>query len=110
LQIGNKLRYEVIYDLLNFTAVPEHYEDNGIIMYRLKSGFPSGGVLIFEIEPATENISILSIYVAFNFRKGHRFFSSLSRRLFKFLFPSYLHDVLWNHSLCKLKDIVESCP
>ncbi|MFH0728302.1 MAG: hypothetical protein V2B19_18435 [Pseudomonadota bacterium] len=110
LQIGNKLRYEVIYNLIDFTAVLEHYEDNEIIIYRLKSGFPSGGVLIFEIEPAAENISILSIYVAFSFLKGNRFFSSISRRLFKFLFPSYLHDVLWNHSLCKLKDIVESCP
>jgi len=28
--------------------------------------------------------------------------------LFRALFPSFVHDVLWNHSLCQLKDIVEA--
>ena len=110
LHIGNMLRYEVLYNLLHFTAVLAHFEDNALIIYRLKSGFPTGGVLIFEIEPASETISVLSIYVAFDFLKGNRFISKIFRRLFRFLFPSYLHDVLWNHSLCKLKDIVESSP
>lgn len=108
LQTGNHLQYDVIIKQLNFIAVLEYYKPDGIIVYRLVSGFPSGGVLIFDIEPAAEHISILSIYVAFNFPRGKGLFSRMSRRLFRFFFPAYLHDVLWNHSLCKLKDIVEN--
>jgi flavin-dependent dehydrogenase len=108
LQVGSVLRYETIFNMLDFTAVLEKIYDNEMIIYRVDSGFPKGGILIFEIEKKGDHESVLSIYVAFNFHKGQNLFSYAFWRLFKFLFPTYLHDVLWNHSQCKLKDIVES--
>lgn len=42
--------------------------------------------------------NLLSIYVGFNFPKN----------FFNYLFPAYIHDVLWNFSLCQLKEVVEN--
>lgn len=108
LMAGTLLRYEVLFGLLKFSVVLEKIIGNEMIIYRVVSGFPRGGVLIFEIEEKEGKNSVLSIYVAFDFPSGQRLFSIAFWRLFKMLFPAYLHDVLWNHSLCKLKDIVES--
>jgi len=29
-------------------------------------------------------------------------------RLFKLLFPEFIHEVLWNHALCELKHSAEA--
>ena len=108
LSVGSVLRYEVLFPFLNFTAVLESVYPDELILYRVDSGFPNGGVLIFEIERKNERTSMLSIHVAFNLPNGRHVFSFGFWLLFKLLFPAFLHDVLWNHSLCKLKDIVES--
>ncbi len=104
---GSVLCYEVVFPFLNFTAVLERIEPDKLILYRVDSGFPKGGVLLFEIEKKNEQTSLLTIYVAFNLPRGRHGFSLGFWVLFKLLFPAFLHDVLWNHSLCKLKDIVE---
>jgi hypothetical protein len=41
--------------------------------------------------------NMLSIYVGFNF----------SKQFLKFLFPAFMHDVLWYYSLCQRKDVIE---
>ncbi len=51
---------------------------------------------------------VLSIYVAFDFPKGKSFLERLGWRLFRLIFPAYIHDVLWNHAMCELKHSVES--
>ena len=48
-----------------------------------------------------------SIYVAFNFRRGRRPLTRPFWWLVRRLFPAFVHDVIWNHSLCELKDCVE---
>ena len=78
-------------------------------VYRVMDGYAKGGVLIFEIEKLTEEVCALSIYVAFDFARGNGFSRPLWW-LFRRLFPAYVHDVIWNHSLCQLKDIVEAVP
>jgi hypothetical protein len=110
LKAGSVLRYEVLSGLLKFSIVFERMLRQEIIIYRVASGFPKGGALIFEIEAKGDQYSLLSIYVAFNFPRGRHVFSFIFWGLFKALFPAYLHDVLWNHSLCKLKDLIESEP
>ena len=65
-------------------------------------------MLIFEIEPINEEVCSLSIYVVFNFLRGGNGFSRLFWWLFRLCFPAYMHDVLWNHSLCQMKNIAEA--
>ena len=49
----------------------------------------------------------MTIYVAFNFPRRKNPFKRLAWYLFRLAFPGFVHDVLWNHSLCKLKHLVE---
>jgi len=100
---GSIIRYNISPKILSFNlrlvkAIPGEY-----IRYEIMDGFGRGGILLFEIDPLKKGIEVidgeymLSIYVGFNF----------SRKFSKYLFPSFMHDVLWNYSLCQLKDVIE---
>lgn len=107
---GCLIQYTIGHPAFCFSLELEQIRDGHLAVYRVRDGFARGGVLIFEIEKLSPQICALSIYVAFNFRRG----VGLPRRLFwwcfRKVFPSFIHDVLWNHSLCQLKDIVEAPP
>lgn len=100
---GSIIRYNIFLNTLSFSlrlseAIPGEY-----LRYEIIDGFGRGGILLFEIDPLKRGNEVidgehmLSIYVGFNF----------SKKFLKYLFPSFMHDVLWNHSLCQLKDIIE---
>ena len=78
------------------------------LLYRVIDGFAKDGILAFDIDRRTVGGSVLTIYVAFSFPKGGNPVTSLGWRIFGFLFPEFLHDVVWNHSLCKLKSLAEA--
>jgi flavin-dependent dehydrogenase len=104
---GCVIRYEVLGHRLAFSLVLEQVVDERLAVYRVRDGFARGGVLIFEIERLAAGVSTLSIYVAFNFARGRTWAARPFWWLFRRLFPAFVHDVLWNHSLCQLKDLVE---
>lgn len=105
---GCEIRYEVALRFLSFNLVLERVADERLMVYRVRDGFARGGVLIFEIEKSGPEICTLSIYVAFHFTRGRIRMTRPLWRLFRVLFPAFVHDVIWNHSLCQFKDIVES--
>jgi flavin-dependent dehydrogenase len=97
------IRYHIYPDQLSFSlqllkAIPGKH-----ISYEILDGFGRGGIFFFEIDPLKKGSEfidgefMLSIYVGFNFRN----------KLLKKLFPAFMHDVLWNYSLCQLKDVIE---
>ncbi len=106
--IGTTIRYETIFHFVDFTLVLENFLREEYLLYRVQDGFARGGVLIFDIKKKREGASVLSIYVAFNLPRGVGFLRRLYWTFFRRLFPGFVHDVLWNHSLCKIKDIAES--
>jgi flavin-dependent dehydrogenase len=105
--VGTAIRYDTPLRALTFTLELEVFLREEYILYRVQDGFARGGVLIFDIKMKQEGVFVLSIYVAFNFPRGTGIVKRLYWAAFRRLFPSYVHDVLWNHSLCKIKDIVE---
>ena len=105
---GCEIGYEVVSRHFTFSLVLEQIVGGHLAVYRVKDGFARGGVLIFEIEKLSEEVCALSIYVAFNFARGRMWVTRPFWRLFRLLFPAFIHDVLWNHSLCQLKDIAET--
>jgi flavin-dependent dehydrogenase len=107
---GCVIRYEIGTPLFCFSLVLEQLAGGHMAVYRVRDGFARGGILVFEIETLSAEISALSIYVAFNFPRGEVRVSRPFWWLFRLLFPAFLHDVLWNHSLCELKSIAESLP
>jgi flavin-dependent dehydrogenase len=107
-QVGSTVRYQVTPAALSFSAVLEKVVDKRYLLYRVRDGFARGGILAFDIAPKKPGGGFLTIYVAFDFPAGGRPLGRLGWRLFRLLFPSFLHDVIWNHSLCKLKQVAEA--
>jgi flavin-dependent dehydrogenase len=104
-QPGSIIRYNICPKLLSFSlrllkAIPGEH-----ISYEIMDGIGRGGILFFEIDVLKKGNEVidgeymLSIYVGFNF----------SKRILKRLFPAFMHDVVWNYSLCQLKDVIEQC-
>ncbi len=104
---GCAIQYEIFFRRLSFTLVLERVIDGHLAVYRVRDGFAQGGVLIFEIETLNPETCALSIYVAFNFTRGRSWAGRPFWCVFRKLFPAFVHDVLWNHSLCQLKDLAD---
>ena len=104
---GCTIEYQVVLPRFSFRLVLEHLVDDNLAVYRVQNGFARGGVLIFEIERRSPDTCDLSIYVAFNFRRDRRRWARPLWWLVRRGFPAFIHDVIWNHSLCRLKDLVE---
>lgn len=107
---GCVIRYTVLNRSLNlnFHLVLEQAIPGELAVYRVRDGFAQGGVLVFEIEEAGRDDCALSIYVAFQFHRGRHPLVRPFWLLFRCCFPAFAHDVVWNHSLCVLKDVVET--
>lgn len=105
---GCVIQYEIGCRQFCFRLHLEQLSGGHLAVYRVADGFARGGMLLFQIEELGEEVCALSIYVAFNFARGRTWFSRPFWWAFRLLFPAFVHDVLWNHSLCQLKDIVEA--
>ena len=65
-------------------------------------------MLVFMISPEQERSYVLSIYVGFSFPRSTNPLKRVAWLVFNLTFPGFVHDVVWNHSLCKLKELVEN--
>ena len=104
---GCKIRYKTPFKFLDFQIVLELQAEEELLVYRVRDGFAEGGMLIFDIEKEKPGVQVLSIYVAFDFARGKKWTERIFWYFFRYFFPGFAHDVLWNHSLCQLKDIIE---
>jgi flavin-dependent dehydrogenase len=105
---GCIIQYEIVSRQLSFRLILDQIVGGHLAVYRINDGFARGGMLLFEIEKVSDDICALSIYVAFNFARGQSWLTRPFWWLFRRLFPAFVHDVLWNHSLCQLKDVAEA--
>ncbi|MDP6544938.1 MAG: hypothetical protein QGH60_13170 [Phycisphaerae bacterium] len=106
-EVGSVIEYGLPFRWLNFSIVLERIIDQRQVIYRVMSGFAKGGVLVFEISPVREGICLLSTYVGFSFPKPKNPLRWIAWRMFKLAFPGFVHNVIWNHSLCSIKHLVE---
>lgn len=105
--VGNAIRYHVTPSWLSFDLVLEKFLHGRYLLYRVTKGFARGGILTFDIDTAKQGVSLLTIYVAFNFPRGTSLWGRLGWYAARLVFPAFIHDVLWNHSLCKMKELAE---
>jgi hypothetical protein len=105
-EVGNTIRYDVFLRWLSFSVILEKVVAARYLLYHVCDGFAQDGILVFDIDQEKGGCR-LTIYVAFNFPTSRSAFKRLAWGLFGLLFPSFVHDVLWNHSLCKIKYLVE---
>lgn len=78
-----------------------------VLLYEVSETFARHGKLIFQIARTRDGNSRLAIYTAFDFRRGGNPASWVFWRGMRVLFPGFVHDVVWNHALCCIKEQVE---
>jgi hypothetical protein len=106
-EIGCTIHYDVTPSWLSFSVVLEKIVEGRYLLYRVIDGFARGGILVFDIDPVRPGVNLLTIYVGFDFPQGSRPLSRLGWRVGRSIFPAFVHDVIWNHSLCRMKDLAE---
>ena len=107
-EIGCELQYKTPFKFLDFNLVLENVINEKYLIYRVKDGFAKDGILVFNLEEISTRVLMLYIYVGFNFVKGKRLTEKIGKYFLRLFFPGFIHDVLWNHSLCKLKNTIET--
>jgi flavin-dependent dehydrogenase len=80
---------------------------NRVLFYEVSEKFAERGKLIFEIKQTEDGNNRLAIYTAYDFKKGKGVFSKIFWWVFRRIFPAFIHDVVWNHALCSIKQDAE---
>jgi len=106
-QVGSIIHYGMPLAFLSFSIILEKVIGMQYLLYRVRDNFAKGGILVFDIQEKEKGLCILSIYVAFDFPLGASAFKKVFWYVIRHCFPAFVHDVVWNHALCKLKHIVE---
>jgi hypothetical protein len=78
-----------------------------VLYYEMSEKFADRGKLVFEIKPTEDGNNRLVIYAAYDFKKGNGVFSKIFWWFVRLLFPVFVHDVVWNHALCSIKEDAE---
>ncbi len=107
-EVGTTIRYNVTPPWYSFSVALERIVPGHCLLYRALDGFPRDGILAFDVAGEGPARSLLTIYLAFDFPKPRNPFKRVAWWLFRLTFPGFVHDVLWNHALCKLKYLVEA--
>jgi hypothetical protein len=106
-QVGSVIRYRI--PLLGLGAELRLTKRVGFetLLYQLVERLAEHGKLIFNVAPTKDGNSRLSIYAAFDYKRGKGFASRVLWGGVRALFPEFVHDVAWNHALCTIKEEVE---
>ena len=83
-------------------VVPEE-----VLFYEVSEKFADRGKLIFEIKPTKDGNNRLVIYTAFDFKRGSGVGTKIFWGFFRLFFPAFVHDIVWNHALCTIKQEAE---
>jgi len=106
-QVGSVIRYRVPLVGLGTILRLTKSVSPGTLLYQVDEKLVDHGKIIFNVAPTKDGNRKLSIYAAFDYKKG----TSFARRMIwsgaRLLFPEFVHDVVWNHALCTIKETVE---
>jgi hypothetical protein len=107
-QVGTTIRYDIaLIRSLSFNVALEKQVPGRYLLYRILDGYGRGGIFAFDVDPMKPGVSLLTIYVGFDFQRGGGALSRLGWLIGRRIFPQFAHDVVWNHSLCKIRDLAE---
>ena len=93
---------------MSFSIELQPGSSNTQLFYQVSGGFAHNGAFLFEVQQKANGHCELTIYLAFDYARGKKLSQRLYWRLFRLLFPEFIHDVLWNHALCELKHRAEA--
>ncbi len=106
-QKGSAIRYRVPWIGLEAELRLTRRVGAETLLYQADEKLVDRGKLIFDIAPTKDGNRRLAVYAAFNYKKGRGIASRILWRTGRALFPEFVHDVVWNHALCTIKEDVE---
>jgi hypothetical protein len=106
-EVGSVIRYRV--PLLKLAAELKLTRKvrSETLLYQADDRLVDHGKLIFDISPTRDGNRRLCIYAAFDYKRGKSLASRMMWRCGRFLFPEFVHDVVWNHAVCTIKEEIE---
>ncbi len=106
-QIDSIIRYKLKFFPVSLDMKLKQVVPQEILYYEVSEKFADRGKLIFEIKSTKDGNNRLVIYTAFDYKKGNGAITKIFRWFYRQLFPAFIHDVVWNHALCSIKEIAE---
>ncbi len=106
-QVGAVIRYRVPFAKLGAELRLTRRVGSETLLYEADEKLVQHGKLIFDIAPTRDENRRLAVYAAFDYKKGKGIVSRALWKTGRLLFPEFVHDVVWNHALCTIKEDVE---
>jgi flavin-dependent dehydrogenase len=106
-QVGSVIRYRIPFVGLGAKLRLTQRVGCETLLYQADERLVDHGKLIFNITATKDGNRRLSIYTSFDYKQGKGFASRLMWKGARSLFPGFVHDVVWNHALCTIKEEVE---
>jgi hypothetical protein len=106
-QVGSVIRYRIPLVGLGVELRLSKRVGFDTLLYEVDERLADHGKLIFNVAPTKHGNSRLAIYAAFDYKRGKGFASRILWEGMRVLFPEFVHDVVWNHALCSIKEEVE---
>jgi flavin-dependent dehydrogenase len=106
-QIGSIIKYKIKFLPLSVDMKLKQVVPKKVLYYEVSEKFADRGKLIFEIKPTKDGNNRLVIYTSFDYKKGKRALGKIFWWFVRLLFPAFVHDVVWNHALCSIKEDAE---
>ena len=106
-QVGSVIRYRMPFFGLSSEIRLTKRIGFETLLYQVDERLVDSGKLIFNVAPTKDGNRRLAIYTSFQYKKGKGIVSQLLWDGARFLFPEFVHDIVWNHALCTIKEDVE---
>jgi hypothetical protein len=106
-QVGSVIRYGTPIPSLNVELRLTRTKRGETLLYQLDERFTDHGKLVVDVAPTRDGNCKLTVYAAFDFKRGKRLAGRILWRGIRRLFPKFVHDIVWNHALCTIKERVE---
>jgi flavin-dependent dehydrogenase len=105
-QVGSVIRYGTPIPGVNTKLRLTSTGHGETLLFELDERLTEHGRLVIDVAPTRDGNCKLTVYAAFDFKRG-RGLTRILWRIMRGLFPEFVHDIVWNHALCTIKEHVE---
>jgi hypothetical protein len=106
-QVGSVIRYGTPIPGLNTKLRLTRTGHGQSLLFELDERLTDQGKLVIDVAPTQNGNCKLTVYAAFDFKSGTGPATRILWRTMRGLFPEFVHDIVWNHALCTIKEHVE---
>ena len=106
-QVGSVIRYSIPFFGLSSEMQLTKRVGFETLLYQVDERLVYEGKLIFNVAPTKDGNRRLAVYTSFQYKKGKGAVSQLLWDGVRLLFPEFVHDIVWNHALCTIKEDAE---